>query len=84
MQPPANGRGRGGRIGPWITKSFPIINPDVLGYIFEKYINQKQMGASGLFHANSPWLDTFSGLAMVPRSSSAQLRTNSERGGGHE
>ena len=21
------------------------INPDVLGYIFEKYINQKQMGA---------------------------------------
>ncbi|HZT99997.1 MAG TPA: DNA methyltransferase, partial [Ktedonobacteraceae bacterium] len=27
------------------TKSGNEINPDVLGYIFEKYINQKQMGA---------------------------------------
>lgn len=28
-----------------ITKNQNEINPDILGYIFEKYINQKQMGA---------------------------------------
>ena len=34
--------------GIWTTGRWPHgneINPDVLGYIFEKYINQKQMGA---------------------------------------
>jgi len=40
------------------------INPDVLGYIFEKYINQKQMGA---YYTKEDITDYISRNTVIPR-----------------
>ena len=39
------------------------INPDVLGYIFEKYINQKQMGA---YYTKEDITDYISKNTIIP------------------
>ena len=40
------------------------INPDVLGYIFEKYVNQKQMGA---YYTKEDITDYITANALIPR-----------------
>src|SRR5204862_1171753 len=40
------------------------VNPDVLGYIFEKYVNQKQMGA---YYTKEDITDYITANTLIPR-----------------
>ena len=52
------------------------INPDVLGYIFEKYINQKQMGA---YYTKEDITDYISKNTIIPFLFDAARATNVQR-----